>query len=143
MLNGTHVTLNTLSAGRESRSFRQFNHSRNRVSETRQKREQAQFTFQNAIEVAHEAGALNKAGIAALTLIEELDDLAPDVLATAYEQASEWLTNCYNQGLLLRFKTVGTKLARQLRRKKDLDAKDDLFSKPVRLRNETLKFDAT
>ena len=105
------------------------------------RKEQAQFTFQNAIEVAHHAGALNKAGIAALTLIEELDDLAPDVLATAYEQASEWLTNCYNQGLLLRFKTVGIKLARQLARKKDLDAKDDLFSRPVRLRNEMLKFE--
>src|SRR5215213_853729 len=103
--------------------------------------EQARFTFQNAIEVAHHAGALNKAGIAALTLIEELDDLAPDVLATAYEQASEWLTKCYNQGLLLRFKTVGIKLARQLARKKDLDAKDDLFSRPVRLRNEMLKFE--
>ncbi len=87
------------------------------------RKEQAQFTFQNAIEVAHEVGALNKAGLAALTLIEEIDDLKPDVLATAYEQANEWLANCYNQGLLLRFKTVGVKLARELRREEKTDAR--------------------
>ena len=42
--------------------------------------ERAQFTFQKAIEVAHQVGALNKAGLAALTLIEELEELAPDTL---------------------------------------------------------------
>ena len=105
------------------------------------RKEQAQFTFQNAIEVAHEAGALNKAGIAALTLIEEVDDLAPDVLATAYEQASEWLADCYNQGLLLRFKTVGIKLAREVRRGKGTVAKDKLFNPSLNLQDETLKLE--
>ncbi len=38
--------------------------------------ERAQFTFQKAIEIAHQVGALNKAGLAALTMIEELDELA-------------------------------------------------------------------
>jgi tetratricopeptide (TPR) repeat protein len=104
------------------------------------RKEQAQFTFQNAIEVAHEAGALNKAGIAALTLIEEIDDLKPDVLATAYEQASEWLAKCYNQGLLLRFKTVGIKLAKQLKRQRNTDA-DLLFNRTLRLPDETLKLE--
>jgi tetratricopeptide (TPR) repeat protein len=106
------------------------------------RKEQAQFTFQNAIELAHETNALNKAGLAALSLIEEIDDLKPDVLAAAYEQASEWLVNCYNQGLLLRFKTVGIKLARELRReRKDEDAKDRLFNRPIRLLDETLKLE--
>lgn len=105
------------------------------------RKEQARFTFQNAIELAHEADALNKAGIAALTLIEEVDDLTPDVLATAYERASEWLANCYNQGLLLRFKAVGIKLARELRRQKDAGAKDKLFNTPVKLLDETLKLE--
>jgi len=104
------------------------------------RKEQAQFTFQNAIEVAHEAGALNKAGLAALTLIEEIDDLKPDVLAIAYEQANEWLANCYNQGLLLRFKTVGAKLARELRRERKPDA-DLLFNKTLSLPAETLKLE--
>lgn len=82
------------------------------------RKEQAQFTFQDAIEVAHEVGALSKAGLAALTLIEELDDLQPEVLATAYEQANEWLADRYSQGLLLRFKAVGVKLARELKRER-------------------------
>lgn len=106
------------------------------------RKEQAQFTFQKAIEVAHEAGALNKAGIATLTLIEEIDDLEPVVLAAAYEQASEWLANCDNQPLLLRFKTIGIRLARELRRETTADnAKDLLFSRPIRLPDETLKFE--
>jgi len=103
--------------------------------------EQARFTFQNAIELAHETNALNKAGLAALTMIEEVGDLAPDVLATAYEQASEWLADCYNQGLLLRFKTVGIKLARELRHGKDKNAKGDLFNRPLRLPDEILKLE--
>jgi hypothetical protein len=103
--------------------------------------EQAQFTFKNAIEVAHDAGALNKAGIAALTLIEEVDDLTRDVLATAYEQANEWLANCYSQNLLLRFKTVGVKLARELQRERQPDA-DLLFNKSLSLPDETVRLEA-
>jgi tetratricopeptide (TPR) repeat protein len=104
------------------------------------RQEQAQFTFQNAIEVAHEAGALNKAGLAALSLIEEIDDLKAHVLATAYEHASEWLADCYNQGLLLRFKTAGIKLAKELRRERKTDV-DLLFNKRLRLPDEILKLE--
>jgi len=106
------------------------------------RKEESQFTFRKAIEVAHGAGALNKAGIAALTMAEEMDALGPDVLATAYEQASEWLTNCYNQGLLLRFKTVGIKLARALRRQaKSENAKELLFNRSLPLPDEKLKLE--
>ena len=104
--------------------------------------EQAQFTFQNAIEVAHEVGALNKAGLAALSLIEEIDQFKPDVLATAYEQANEWLADCYNQGLLLRFKTVGIKLARALRSEtKKENTKGLLFNRSLHLPDEKLKLE--
>lgn len=49
---------------------------------------------------------------------------------------------CYNQGLLLRFKTVGIKLARALRREtKNENAKDLLFNKTIRLPDEVLKFE--
>ena len=105
------------------------------------RKEQAQFTFQNAIELAHETNALNKAGIAALTLIDEIDDLKPDVLAVAYERASEWLATCYNQGLLLRFKTVGIKLARELRRDRKTENVALLFNRPIHLLDETLRFE--
>lgn len=75
----------------------------------------ARLTLQRAIEVAHQAGSLNCAGIAALTLIEELSDLSADMLAAAYEQAVEWLEQAQSQALLLRFKAAGKKLAARLR----------------------------
>lgn len=77
--------------------------------------ERAQFTLQEAIEVAHQAGSLNRAGIAALTLIEEIGDLAVDMLSSAYEQAADWLEEAQSQTLLLRFKAAGKKLAARLR----------------------------
>jgi tetratricopeptide (TPR) repeat protein len=79
------------------------------------KTERAQVTIQRAIELAHEAGARTLAGIAALTLIEEIDGLSPDVLAGAYEQAGEWLAETQSHALLLRFKAAGSKLAARLR----------------------------
>jgi tetratricopeptide (TPR) repeat protein len=52
--------------------------------------EGAQFAFQRAIEVAHQVGALNKAGLAALSLVEELDDLPRDTSHSAFHRAAEW-----------------------------------------------------
>lgn len=75
----------------------------------------AEFTFQRAIEVAHQSGSSNRAGIAALTMIEEIHDLSADILSSAYEQASEWLDEAQSQTLLLRFKAAGNKLAARLR----------------------------
>jgi tetratricopeptide (TPR) repeat protein len=104
--------------------------------------EQAQFAFQKAIEVAHQAGALNKAGLAALTLIEEIDQLPPDVLSDAYEHAGEWLAECQSQELLLRFKAAGNKLASELRSEPKPETSIDLlFNKGCRLPDEVLKFE--
>lgn len=101
------------------------------------KTDQAQFTFQKAIEVAHQAGALNRAGIAALTLIEEIDDLSPELLSSAYEQAGEWLAECESQELLLRFKAAGTKLAVKLREGKS-GVPEALFTKPRNFKQDLL-----
>jgi tetratricopeptide (TPR) repeat protein len=79
------------------------------------RQEQAQFSFQRAVEVGREVGAHNKAGLAALTLIEEIDQLPAEILTAAYEQAGEWLTSCQSQDVWLRFITAGKKLAQQLR----------------------------
>lgn len=89
----------------------------------------AQFTLQKAIEVAHQAGALSKAGIAALTLIEEIEDLSPELLSEAYEQAGEWLTESQSQELLLRFKAAGKKLALKLREEAKSEAATDVLFK--------------
>ena len=92
--------------------------------------------------MAHEIGALNKAGLAALTLIEEIDDLTLGVLAAAYLQASEWLTNCQSLQLLMRFKTAGAKLASQIKHGPSTeDAKTSLFNEHIDLADEVLKFE--
>ena len=57
------------------------------------KQARTQVTLQRAIEVAHEADALNRAGLAALTMIEEVDRLSPNTLQAAYQQAREWLAD--------------------------------------------------
>jgi len=106
------------------------------------RKEQARFTFQQAIEVAHETGALNKAGTAVLTLIEEIDDLGLDLLAAGYLQAGEWLAGCQSQQLLLRFKVAGTKLASQLQHARSPEAEQSpFFNEPLHLQDEVLKFE--
>jgi tetratricopeptide (TPR) repeat protein len=93
------------------------------------KTERAQFTIQRAIEVAHQAGSLNRAGIAALTLIEEIDNLTADMLSGAYEQAGEWLAETQSHALLLRFKAAGNKLAARLRADAKTNATEALFKR--------------
>ena len=91
------------------------------------KTERAQFTIQRAIEVAQQAGSLNHAGIAALTLIEEIDDLSADMLSGAYEQAGEWLADTQSNALLRRFKAAGNRLAARLRTEAQSNATQSLF----------------
>jgi tetratricopeptide (TPR) repeat protein len=53
----------------------------------------ARATFLRAMEVAHQSGALNDAGMAALTMLEELSgNLDIDEMQTVYERAYCWLT---------------------------------------------------
>jgi tetratricopeptide (TPR) repeat protein len=106
------------------------------------KTERAQFTFQRAIEVAHQVGALNKAGLAALTLIEELDQLPPEVLCAAYDRASQWLAESQSQDLLLRLNEAARLVFLILRGAlKVEDATDTLFNKPINLQEEILKLE--
>src|SRR5689334_6921188 len=94
----------------------------------------AQITLQRAIEVAHEADALNIAGLAALTMIEEVDPLSPDTLQAAYQQAREWLADSQSRDVLSRLSAAGGKLADSLRREMPRDeAVDVLLPKPLDL----------
>jgi tetratricopeptide (TPR) repeat protein len=74
------------------------------------KSEQAQFTLLRAFDTAHQVGAINKAGMAALTLIEEIEELAPDLLEVAYDRASEWLATSQSQEVLQRVIVVSKKI---------------------------------
>lgn len=93
------------------------------------KTERAQFTIQLAVEVAHYAGSLSQAGIAALTLIEEIDDLSAEMLSGAYQQAVEWLKEAQSYAFLLRFKAAGSKLAARLRTDKKTSPTETLLKR--------------
>ena len=106
--------------------------------------DRAQFTFQKAIEVAHQVGALNKAGLAALTLVEELDQLAPETLYAAYDRASEWLAKSQSQDLLLRLNGAARRVFSILRGVLEAeDATEAILNKPCDLQSEVLKFEAS
>ena len=64
--------------------------------------ERAQQVFQDAIDNACQVNALNVAGLAALVLIEEIDNLTPSMLQAAYRQAREWLANSQSPDIKLR-----------------------------------------
>jgi tetratricopeptide (TPR) repeat protein len=66
----------------------------------------AHVIFRQAIESAHQVNALNIAGLAALTLIEEIQEIAPEVLQAAYRQAREWLANSQSPDIKLRLADV-------------------------------------
>lgn len=106
--------------------------------------ERAQFTFQKAIEVAHQVGALNKAGLAALTLVEELNDVSPDTLNAAFDRASEWLAKSQSQDLLVRLNAAARKVFASLRGDlKVEDATEAIFNKPCDLQSEVLKYEGS
>jgi tetratricopeptide (TPR) repeat protein len=106
--------------------------------------QRAQFTFQKAIEVAHQVGALNKAGLAALTLIEELEELAPEALYAAYDRASDWLSKSQSQDLLLRLNTAARRVFSTLRGELKAEAATEaILNKPCNLQGEVLKFEAS
>lgn len=60
---------------------------------------EAQATLERAIAVAQEAGAPEKAGLAALTMIEELEQLSRETLLSAYEQANAAMEMMRNRKL--------------------------------------------
>jgi tetratricopeptide (TPR) repeat protein len=106
------------------------------------KLERAQFTFQRAIEVAHQVGALNKAGLAALTMIEELHDLSPEILRSAYDRASEWLAKSQSQDISQRLNVVARKVVMSVGGEVKAEAATEvLLNKPCDLQREVLKYE--
>jgi len=101
--------------------------------------EHAQFIFQRAIEIAHQAGSLNRAGLAALTMIEEIDSLQREVQSIAYEQAREWLASSESPDIKPRLKAARKKIA--ARHSEPVDAREVLFNQSYDLRAEVLKFE--
>jgi tetratricopeptide (TPR) repeat protein len=105
--------------------------------------ERAQFTFQKAIEIGHQVGALNKAGLAALTLIEELDELPGETLYAAYDRASEWLAKSQSQDIMLRLNAAARKVFANIRGElKPEVATETVFNTPCTFPLEVLRFES-
>jgi tetratricopeptide (TPR) repeat protein len=104
--------------------------------------QRAQFIFQQAIETANQAGSIGRAGLAALTMIEEIDTLPREVQSVAYEQAREWLANSQSPDVKPRLKAVRKKIAAQRQgEQKTSDVREVLFNKSRDLRTEVLKYE--
>ena len=100
--------------------------------------ERAQFILQRAYEIAIQVNAFPKAGLAALTLIEEID-LSPTMLQAAYDRAREWLSKSEEQEILLRLNEAAGKLASSVRGELSAEqATEALLSKPKDLQQGVL-----
>ena len=93
--------------------------------------ERAQAVFERAMEVAHQVGALNKAGLAALTLIEELDLVATKTVCFAFDRASEWLEESQSEDLLRRVTKAARKVFARLHGELDPEQAMDTLLDPV------------
>jgi tetratricopeptide (TPR) repeat protein len=100
----------------------------------------AHFIFRQAIESAHQVNALNIAGLAALTLIEEIQELSPEVLQAAYRQAREWLANSQSPDIKLRLADVAGLVVASIHTELSTDAATEiLLSEPGGLRAQLEK----
>lgn len=104
------------------------------------RQERAQFVLQRAYEIAIQIGAFPKAGLAALTLIEAINQLQPAVLQAAYDRAREWLSKSEEQEILLRLNEAASKLASSVRGELSAEqATEVLLSKPSDLQQAMLE----
>jgi tetratricopeptide (TPR) repeat protein len=103
--------------------------------------ERAQFVFQRAIEIAHHAGSLNRAGLAALAMIEEIETLPREVQSAAYAQAREWLASSDSPDMKPRLNAIAKKIDGARSMAKTPNAYEVLFNKRLDLADEVLKFE--
>ena len=104
--------------------------------------DRAQFIFQRAIEVAYNVGALSKAGLAALTMIEEVSELSPATLQAAYERAREWLADSQSKGVLRRLNKAAGQFVSSLRSELSAeDATEILLTKNFHLQDKVVKYE--
>ena len=102
----------------------------------------ARSVFQQAIQAAHQVNALNTAGLAALTLIEEVPHLAPEIVQAAYRQAREWLANSQSPDTKLRLADVTDRVVASIQTDmKSEDATNILLTGPGGLQAQLDKYE--
>lgn len=100
----------------------------------------AHFTFRQAIEAAHHVNALNIAGLATLTLLEEIQDLSAETLQAAYRQAREWLASSQSPDIKLRLADVAGRVVASINTELSTDeATEILLTEPGGLRAQLEK----
>ena len=100
----------------------------------------AHFIFRQAIEAAHHVNALNIAGLAALTLLEEIQDLSGETLQAAYRQAREWLASSQSPDIKLRLADVAGRVVASIHTELSTDeATEILLTEPGGLRAQLEK----
>ncbi len=106
------------------------------------RKERARFVFQQAIETALRINALNIAGLAALTMIEELDQLSPATLQAAYRQAREWLSTSQSQEVKIRLGDAAGKVSASVLGELSSDeATEILLAQPGDLQGKVLNYE--
>jgi len=104
--------------------------------------ERGQLIFQDAIQTALRVDALNIAGLAALTMIEEIDHLSPATLQAAYQQARDWLSTSQSQEVKIRLGDAATKVAASVPGKlSSEEATEILLTKPGALQERKLTYE--
>jgi tetratricopeptide (TPR) repeat protein len=104
--------------------------------------ERAQLIFQEAIETALRIDALNIAGLAALTMIEEIDHLSAATLQAAYQQAREWLSTSQSQEVKLRLGDAAGKVAASVPEElSSEEATEMLLTRPSALQERKLTYE--
>lgn len=102
----------------------------------------AQFILREAIETALRVDALSTAGLAALTLIEEVDQLPTPTIQAAYQQAREWLGTSQSQEILRRLSEAAAKVVASLQANLSAEeAEEALLTKPTALEDRMLKYE--
>jgi len=100
----------------------------------------ARFLFRQAIEAAIDVNALNVAGLAALTLSEEIQELPRETLQAAYCQAREWLANSQSPDIKLRLADVAGRVVASINTEVSADeATEILLTEPGGLRAQLEK----
>lgn len=103
----------------------------------------AQVTLERAIAVAQEAGAPDKLGLAALTMIEELEHLTRETLLSAYELASANMAQMGNRKLQWRVIRAAKKVMVSLWGEMDPDrALGILLTRPRSLTEQVLSYES-
>lgn len=104
----------------------------------------AQAILERAIAVAQKAGASDRAGLAALTMIEELDELSRETLLRAYEQASASMAQMRNRKLQWRVIDAAKKVMSRFWGEMDADrALEILLARPPQRNQKLVCYEGT